>query len=58
MIPVHVGTHAMVHALLVGYTAVEAILEPHHQIGTFHWCHCSSCDLGGVAKCPPEKQTS
>ena len=53
-----IGTHAMAHALLVGHKAVGAILGPHHPFGTLHWCHCSSCDFGGLAKCPPEKQTS
>ena len=50
----------MAHATLVGHrdvqSAVGAILGPHHQITTLHWCHCSSHDFGDVAKCPPEKQ--
>ena len=45
-----VGAQTMTHALLVGHIAVGAILGPHHPIGTFHWCHCSSRDFGGLAK--------
>ena len=41
--------------MTVCYKAVGAILGPHHQIGTLHWCHCSSCDFGGVRKCPSRK---
>ena len=39
-----VGTHTMAHALLVGHTAVRAILDPHHLIGILHWCNCYSHD--------------
>ena len=31
-------------------------LGSQHPIGTLHWCHYSSCDVGGSAKCLPEKQ--
>ena len=31
---------------------------PHCPISILYWCHCSSCDLGGLTKCPLEKQTS
>ena len=44
-----VGTHTMAHALLVGHTAVGAILDPraHHPIGILNWCNCCSHDLDG-----------
>ena len=32
------GTHTMAHALLVSHTAVGAILDFHHPIGTLHRC--------------------
>ena len=35
-------------------SAVGAILGPYHLSGALHWCHCSSCDFGGLAKCAPE----
>ena len=39
-----VGTHTMAHALLVGHTAVGAILDPYHPIGILHWCNYCSHD--------------
>ena len=60
MVPV--GVHTMAHTILVGHrdvqSAVGAILDPHHLISALHWCHYSSRDFGGPAKCPPGKQAS
>ena len=58
-----IGTHTMACGTLVGLRAIQsvvgAILGPHHLINTFHWFHCCSNDFDkGLAKCPPEKQTS
>ena len=57
-----IDAYIMAYATLVGHrdvqSAVGAILGPYHLISTLHWCHYSSCDFGGLAKCLPEKQTS
>ena len=37
--------------------AIRAILGPHHPVGALNWCHRSSHDLGGSAKCPSGKHT-
>ena len=41
-----VGTHMMAHALLVGYTAVGAFLDPraHHPLGILLWCSLAAPD--------------
>ena len=54
------GAHTMAHATLVGHKNVQQaagkILGPHHLISTPNWCHCSSHDFGGLAKCSPENR--
>ena len=38
--------------------SVGANIGPNCPIGALHGSDCSSCDFGGSAKCPSQKQTS
>ena len=39
--------HTMAYATSLGHRGSGSILGPQHLIGILHWCHCSSCDIGG-----------
>ena len=42
-----------------GVDQAKAAVPGHgHPIGALHRCHAFNCDITGLAKFPPEKQTS
>ena len=50
--------HTVVSDTIVGHIISGTNPGPQCPSGALHGCHCSSCDFGGSAKCPSEKQTS
>ena len=50
--------HTVANHTPVGHIVSGSKSRSPLKIGALHECHCTSCDFGGSAKCPSEKQTS